>query len=1043
MIAGRRLRAASAAAGLWWALSVPVAAGEAGVDLRVVDETVPPGGLALIRVELTEPKPISGGRVRLGAPPSLGRVVGAAVLNRSGDLKTQVLSLDGEAVLQFESSDSSLGTDPELPVLVVAVEVLASAQPGHTETLSLDLPESLFLDPQGNPYPVETQSGVLTIGGLSVTNVEPLEGSLAAGETIRLEGVNFDPEVDVNIEGANLSEVRVDGSTSIEALLAGPFQLRGTTRIRLRSPDGAEEFFYTAVLIPPPANRPPLARDDSVVTPEDTPLEIEVLANDSDPDGQTIALASVGQPSNGSAQQLDSRRVRYDPAPDFFGADSFVYEVRDSAGAAATGTVRVQVLPVNDFPEAVTDEVVTAVDTPISFSPLANDRDADLDPVAITSLSAPISGALFEQPDGQVLYVPHPLFEGMDVAGYRIRDLGGSEAEGQILLEVRRPDEAPVARDDARTALPEADTPLDVLANDFDPEGEPLQVAVVQGPGNGVVTGQGGALSYRSNPGFVGTDTVRYSISDPAGSSAEATVRIAVNDPLASRFEPGQLETVAGAVERVPFEVGALAGAGEEPVALVLESSPAGLLEHPAEVQLAVGESRVEIPVRGLADGTATLTVRGPGADSRLPVAVNPGRRWAVPTPGQAAGPRVGLALTNRGAAELPFQLRAYPGGGERQVVLQSRGQQAFLLDDPGFFSGLSGWVEVAAASPDAFAAFLSVGTPVRGFSGASGLSRDRRWVVPLELAAEHAATLSLINDSARESLVRLSLAGGSGQTLEEFRLGSGEARSLSVAELGLTGSQEVLAVESEEPLSAFFEISSDSFLYGHAPRLQEDADELFVAHAVSGQGWFTELALINAEAEERRVRLEWTDSDATPTTAVRVVELTLPAGATRLVRPGPLLLLPEEEVRSGSMVLNTGGGVRAFAQLGRSGPRPLQTSVPVLAGLAREALFAQAASGNFGAVRLFTGLAFHNPSPVDSIVILDVYGRDGALVGHSAFRLEAGTRLSALLADLVPLEGPLPGGYLRVRSTEPVALVEIFGDFASSFLATVDPASP
>ena len=94
----------------------------------------------------------------------------------------------------------------------------------------------------------------------------------------------------------------------------------------------------------------PIANNDSATTDEDTPVDINVLANDSDPDGDTLIVSSVTQPANGTASINPDKTVHYAPALNFFGSDSFTYTIDDGHGGTATATVNVTVNAVNDAP---------------------------------------------------------------------------------------------------------------------------------------------------------------------------------------------------------------------------------------------------------------------------------------------------------------------------------------------------------------------------------------------------------------------------------------------------------------------------------------------------------------------------------------------------------------------------------------------------------------------------------------------------------------------------------------------------------------------
>ena len=92
-----------------------------------------------------------------------------------------------------------------------------------------------------------------------------------------------------------------------------------------------------------PSNNPPDAVDDSTTTPEDTPVIIDVLANDTDIDGDTLVIDSVTKGASGSVTNNGSN-VTYTPNPDFNGTDSFTYTISDGNGGTDTATVNVTVL---------------------------------------------------------------------------------------------------------------------------------------------------------------------------------------------------------------------------------------------------------------------------------------------------------------------------------------------------------------------------------------------------------------------------------------------------------------------------------------------------------------------------------------------------------------------------------------------------------------------------------------------------------------------------------------------------------------------------
>ena len=94
----------------------------------------------------------------------------------------------------------------------------------------------------------------------------------------------------------------------------------------------------------PEPNNPPEAVDDSADTPQNMAVDIDVLANDSDPDGDALSVASVTDPANGVVLINGDNTIVYTPDADFFGEDTFTYVVSDGRGGMDTATVTVLVV---------------------------------------------------------------------------------------------------------------------------------------------------------------------------------------------------------------------------------------------------------------------------------------------------------------------------------------------------------------------------------------------------------------------------------------------------------------------------------------------------------------------------------------------------------------------------------------------------------------------------------------------------------------------------------------------------------------------------
>jgi hypothetical protein len=112
---------------------------------------------------------------------------------------------------------------------------------------------------------------------------------------------------------------------------------------------------------PTSENRPPVAADDSASTSPDVAAVIEVLANDTDPDGDPLALGSVGSAAHGAATAQTDGSIRYVPGAGYEGSDTFSYTVSDGQGGTDTANVAITVLaPVNS--DALLERIAAAPD---------------------------------------------------------------------------------------------------------------------------------------------------------------------------------------------------------------------------------------------------------------------------------------------------------------------------------------------------------------------------------------------------------------------------------------------------------------------------------------------------------------------------------------------------------------------------------------------------------------------------------------------------------------------------------------------------------
>jgi hypothetical protein len=205
----------------------------------------------------------------------------------------------------------------------------------------------------------------------------------------------------------------------------------------------------------------PRAADDSAVTDEDTPVDIDVLANDSDADGDPLLVTAVTQGAIGNVAINRDGTVHYAPNPDANGSDAFTYTVSDGDEGEADATVHVDVRPVNDPPVAVDDVTATKTATPVDIAVLANDADPDGDTLTVESVAPSEHGTTSVNGDGSIRFVPEGGFVGIDTFSYTVTDAHGGSATASVRVDVRSPgDETTICSilgDDRSNRFPDLD----------------------------------------------------------------------------------------------------------------------------------------------------------------------------------------------------------------------------------------------------------------------------------------------------------------------------------------------------------------------------------------------------------------------------------------------------------------------------------------------------------------------------------------------------------------------------------------------------------
>ncbi len=282
-------------------------------------------------------------------------------------------------------------------------------------------------------------------------------------------------------------------------------------------------------------NDAPNANNDAASVAEDSGANaINVLANDTDPEGNTLSVSSVTQGSNGAVVITGGGTgLTYAPNANFVGTDSFSYTVSDGNGGSDSATVSITVTNVNDAPVATNDSYTTDEDVVLSVAApgvIANDTDGDGNTLAAALVAGPANGTLTLNANGSFSYTPNANFNGSDSFSYRASDGVVNSNVATVTITINPVADNPVAVDDAATVMQGSTaTTINVLANDTSATpGGTLTITAVTPPAHGTVTINGGtSVSYTPAAGYAGADSFTYTIQDASGSDT-ATVAMTV-----------------------------------------------------------------------------------------------------------------------------------------------------------------------------------------------------------------------------------------------------------------------------------------------------------------------------------------------------------------------------------------------------------------------------------------------------------------------------------------------------------------------------------
>ena len=509
----------------------------------------------------------------------------AGVVTISGN---QVLFTPGTTFDELDSTDAA----------TVTIDYTMSDDEGATSTATLTLTVNGQNDaPMANDDAATTDENT----GLSIdvlandTDVDgddnPTNFSLDSIDNVTVSGLSIDPNLPAGVVTISGSEVLFTPGTTFDEL--DSTDAATVTIDYTMSDDEGATSTATLTLTVNGQNDAPMANDDAATTDENTGLSIDVLANDTDVDGDdnptnfsldsidnlTVSGLSIDPNLPAGVVTISGSEVLFTPGTTFDELDStdtaavtIDYTMSDDEGATSSGTLTVTVNGQNDAPVANDDVASTDENTGLSIDVLANDTDVDgddhpanfsldtIDNVTVSGLSIDpnLPAGVVTISGDQVLFTPGTAFDELDstdtaavTIDYTMSDDEGATSSDTLTVTVNGQNDAPVANDDTASTDENTDLSIDVLANDTDVDGDDhpanfsldtIDNVTVSGLSidpnlpAGVVTISGDQVLFTPGTTFDELDstdtaavTIDYTMSDDEGATSSDTLTVTVN----------------------------------------------------------------------------------------------------------------------------------------------------------------------------------------------------------------------------------------------------------------------------------------------------------------------------------------------------------------------------------------------------------------------------------------------------------------------------------------------------------------------------------
>ncbi len=437
--------------------------------------------------------------------------VGTITVNADGSYTfTPATGFTGDVpLITYTVTDGNSTDTADIDIYVAPVNQAPTATP-DTKTVNEDSVATGNVLTDGTPDSDPNAGTTLTVTEYSFT-IGGTVYNYPAGSTAVIPGVGT---IVVNADGSYTFTPNANYSGAVPVISYTITDSDGSAAV------GATATSTLTIAITAVNDTPVAVNDDNITTPEDTPINGNVLSNDTDPEGNPITVTqftiagitgtftagtTATIPNVGTVVVNADGTFTFTPVANYNGTvPTITYTIQDSLGGNDTANLNLEVTPVNDAPIAVDDAVSSPEGTAATGNLLTNDTDADGDTKTVTSftvggvtypagsiVSIPNVGAIIVNTDGTYTFTPEDSYFGtVPAIEYTVSDGKGGTDTANLVITITEVDDAPIVESETVSTSEDIPATGNVLDNDTDPEGEPLTVTGFNVGGQNYTAGQ-------------------------------------------------------------------------------------------------------------------------------------------------------------------------------------------------------------------------------------------------------------------------------------------------------------------------------------------------------------------------------------------------------------------------------------------------------------------------------------------------------------------------------------------------------------------------